>query len=103
MTGMELEATLARLLLEALRDPERRAQALRDFQDAVADTPTSAEVGKEQVWEVLNDISIDLEFYESDPGYRAASQSYYGDERLEELLHEALAGLDRLGLKAESA
>ncbi|MBW3570983.1 MAG: hypothetical protein KY467_07745 [Gemmatimonadetes bacterium] len=102
MTEMKLEAALARLLQEALRDPERRGQALRAFQDTVADTPTSAEAGKEQIWTVLDDLSIDLEFYESNPGYRAASQSYYGDERLEELLRAALAELDRLGLEADS-
>lgn len=94
--GSSLETRLAELLREALGDPGRRAHALRTFQDTGADTPTSAEAGRERLWEIFSDLAIDLEFYEPDPGYRAASRSYYGDDRLEELLHDALREIDRL-------
>lgn len=93
---MSLEARLAELLREALHQPDRRTHALRTFQDTVADTPASAEAGREQVWSIYADLATDLEFYEPDPGYRSASRSYYGDDRLEELLRTALHDIDRL-------
>jgi hypothetical protein len=44
--------------------------------------------------EILGDLAYDLDFYEPDAVKRSEDESFYGDERLEEILSEALKRLD---------
>lgn len=44
----------------------------------------------ESEFEILSELAIDLDFYEPDITIRKQDPSYYGDERLEKEIHEAI-------------
>lgn len=81
MTIADLETQLHHVL--SARD--RRSVLVTMFIKAVCD---SRESGEE--WEILRDLAWDLAYYEADPVARTEDPSYYGDERLEMEIAEAL-------------
>jgi hypothetical protein len=87
ITLTELET----LLRNALVTPPAR----KDLVAAIIRTIGSfAEEGAE--WEILRDLAWDLSYYEPDPRFRAGNPSFYGEERLETEIEEALRKLEGL-------
>ncbi len=83
---------LLRLLRSALEEPAQRWKALRRFEEEVCDRrdPTS----DHDIWEIFTDLTHDFAFYQPGPRTRGRSESYYGDERLEVILTEALRSIE---------
>lgn len=54
---------------------------------------------QQQIWddqnanEILSELAYDLDFYEPNEKLRRESESYYGDDKLEELLNSAIQKL----------
>ena len=48
----------------------------------------------EAVWQILHDLAIDLDYYVDEP----PTPDYYGDERLKEVVADAVRELRRLGV-----
>jgi hypothetical protein len=46
--------------------------------------------------DILVELSQDLEYYVADPKLRREDPSYYGEEKLEKLLKEALGKIEKL-------
>jgi hypothetical protein len=83
---------LVGLLREILLDPLRRKDLLFRFQELVNNVPPEKE---DEALEILGDLAWDLSFYAQDPMVRREDPSLYGDERLSELIREALRKLGR--------
>jgi hypothetical protein len=48
-------------------------------------------------YEILNTLAIDLDYYEPNLGWRMEDKSFYGDDRLKELIQAAIIELQSLG------
>jgi hypothetical protein len=81
---------LINILRETLRDRSRRPELIDRFQGLVWHGPAAA---GDEAGEIFADLAYDLDFYEQDPKARSEDPSYYGDERLEEEIREALRKL----------
>lgn len=55
----------------------------------------------EDIEDVLVELAWDLEYYVSDPQWREEDPSYYGDERLEQEINEALQKIEVLRNKIQ--
>ena len=85
-------AALVDLLNTALRDECRREQAISSFQRIVwagvpADVP-------EALADILRELAYDLDYFESNDAWRAEDRSYYGPERLEVEIRNAIARIE---------
>ena len=50
----------------------------------------------DEQWETLSDLAVDLDYYEPDPIDRREDASYYGDQRVEVEITEALEKLGQV-------
>jgi hypothetical protein len=87
---------LVALLHEILRDPSRRKELIFRFEKLVNNLPDNQE--EDEAAEILGDLAWDFAFYVQDPVVGREDPSYYGDERLEEEIRDALR---RLGVAQE--
>jgi hypothetical protein len=86
---------LVNLLRDALRDRSKRKELIDRFQELVWHGPAAA---GDEAGEVFADLAYDLDFYAEDRESRSEDPSYYGDQRLEEEIREALR---KLGIAEE--
>ena len=95
--------TLITVLSSALHRPDDRRQLINKFQQMVWDAPEDLSGSWE--WDILRDLAYDLDLYETDISARFEDASYYGDERLEEVIRAALRkiGLSGRGLLPENS
>jgi hypothetical protein len=84
---------LVALLRLALSNRAERVSAIRLFQNYVFDTSVPIPGATDEQWEALNDLAVDLDYYEPDPVNRREDPSYYGDQRVEVEITEALQKL----------
>jgi len=87
---------LVQLLVDALDQGERRAASVHRFQNLVFDAKvleTSPEVSR-----LLRDLAYDLSFFVANPAHRKEDPSYYGYQRLESEIGQALHQLRNLGI-----
>jgi hypothetical protein len=95
MTSNEAKATatdsLVNLLRAALSDQPRRKELISRFQNEIWSADEDFLVSTEG--EIFSDLAHDLDYYEPDPVRQSESSSYFGDERLESLVRQALADL----------
>ena len=84
---------LVAILREALQSRSGRKERIGRFQQLVWNLP-ELDSGDE-AREVFADLAYDLDYYEPDPRVRGEDPSFYGDERMEEEIREAL---NKLGL-----
>jgi hypothetical protein len=81
------------LLQTALKEPERRSEIIKRFQVAVFDGNQAALGLNEADWDVFTQLAQDLDYYESDPEMRQEDPSYFGEQRAETEISEALQKL----------
>jgi hypothetical protein len=92
---MNLVSTMLALLADALRDPLTRKETIERFQSLFSDCQPRA-INRD-AYEVLADLSNDLNYFEPDASARMSDPSYYGHERLEKEIRSALQQLADLG------
>ena len=83
---------LTDMLARALNQPDQRTQLISEFQRIIwhaEDLPDSWE------YTLLRDLAYDLDFYEPDVKARNEDASYYGEERLQIEINEALEKLNQ--------
>ncbi|MBI3009397.1 MAG: hypothetical protein HYY57_00175 [Candidatus Omnitrophica bacterium] len=88
---------LLNLLLIIRKDPSNRKATVWKFIRKVQETDPPSE--DNAVWELLGDLSVDLDYYEPNEKYRREDASFYGEERLEELIDQAFARFQALGVQ----
>ena len=88
---------LLKLLLVVRNDPSNRESALWKFIRKVQETDPALD--KDPAWELLGDLSVDLDYYEPNPEFRVEDPSFYGEERLKELLDQAFTHFQSLGVQ----
>jgi len=82
---------LIALLVQALREPSRRLEHVKRFQELVWDTKR---IGSDpEIQRMLRDVAYDLDFYEPDERARAEDPSLYGDTCLVREIEQALQRL----------
>lgn len=69
-------------LLLFLKEKNNRVRLIKEFQEII--------FNDENASEVLSELAHDLDFYQPDEELRKESNSYYGDEKLEREIEEAL-------------
>ena len=85
---------LTALLKEALQHPDRLSQKIRQFQEDVWSAGNAG--GDSAAWEVLRELTYDLEFFVPDEKMREEDVSYYGPDRAAREIREALEKISKL-------
>ena len=88
---------LLKLLFVIRNDPTNRKSAFWEFIRTVQKSDPALD--SDPVWELLGDLSVDLDYYEPDEKARREDASFYGEERLKELIDQALARFQALGVQ----
>lgn len=86
---------LRSLLEEALSSPTARLECIKRFQDYVFHHAEPIKGANPQQWDVLNDLALDLDYYEPDVEKRREDSTFYGDERVTEEIREALGKVNQ--------
>ncbi|MBK9168353.1 MAG: hypothetical protein IPM24_12910 [Bryobacterales bacterium] len=81
------------LLQQALSDRTERAAAIKALQNYIFESPTPVPGANAEQWRILNDLAYDLDYYEPDPQDRQEDPTFYGEERVEAEIREALEKL----------
>jgi hypothetical protein len=84
---------------ELAATPGNRSARILKLEEMVDELEDSTE----EEDEVLIDMIIDLAYYVEDPKLRAQDGSYYGEERLQSEISEALSRLARLQKSGDQA
>lgn len=88
---MKSNVELIQLLQTVLVAEYRIKQGLiKEFQDEVWNDES---IQDETLNEILSQLAYDLDFYEPNEEWRKESLSYYGDDRLEEVVKTAIQKL----------
>ena len=88
---MKSNIELIQLLQTVLGTEHRVKQELiKKFQDEVWNDES---IQDETLNEILSELAYDLDFYEPNEEWRKESLSYYGDDRLEEVVKTAIQKL----------
>lgn len=83
---------LVDLLKQALEHPEERLRKVREFQAIVWDTASEhIPPAEHSLWSIFDEIAHDLDYYEPDDALRKEDPVFYGDDRVQQLLQQALA------------
>jgi hypothetical protein len=84
---------LVGLLQHALLSPAERIAAIKAFQNYVFESATPVPGASTEQWRILNDLAFDLDYYEPDPQDRQEDLTFYGEQRVEVEIKEALEKL----------
>jgi len=88
---------LINLIEKILSDKENRINLIKDFQQKISNINIEKnENFKNDIFEILNELAYDMDFYESNPKFRKEDPSYYGEERLRLEIKEALEKIHKL-------
>ena len=87
---IEAFSDLLALLEEILSSPVTRQECIKKFQDYVFHHGEPIQGANSSQWDVLNELAMDLDYYEPDTAMRREDPTFYGDERLEREIQEAL-------------
>jgi len=79
------------VLQQILDDKVQRVQLIKQFQKEIW-----SRGGKGPYFEILAELALDLDYYEPDERMRREDPSFYGDDRLEEEIRQALRQLEQL-------
>jgi hypothetical protein len=85
------------LLADALRDPSTRKETVESFQSLFSDC--QSRTMNPDAYEVLANLSNDLNYFQPDASARMSDPSYYGHERLRKGIRSALQQLADLGIE----
>jgi hypothetical protein len=100
---IESMTDLVALLRLALSNRAERVPAIRAFQNYIFNTSAPIPGATAEQWETLSDLAVDLDYYEPDPVDRREDPSYYGDQRAEVEITEALEKLGQVAPPSDSA
>ena len=100
---IESMTDLVALLRLALSNRAERVSTIKAFQKYVFDTGAPVPGATAEQWETLNDLAVDLDYYEPDPVDRREDTSYYGDQRVEVEITEALQKLGEVAPASDPA
>jgi len=78
----------------ALNDPASRSESIKRFQSAVFEGDQHSLGVNDFEWDVFTELAQDLDYYEPDSDFRREDPSFYGDERVEAEIKDALEKLD---------
>jgi hypothetical protein len=81
-----------KILLDILNIPEERQRLIGEFQHHIWESKHTDQNSKE--WKIYSDLALDLEYFEPDSKLRVEDYSFYGEEKLIELIQEALSNLN---------
>lgn len=87
---IESMTDLVALLRLALSNRAKRVPAIKAFQNYIFNSSLPIPGATAEQWEALSDLAVDLDYYEPDPIARREDPSYYGDQRVEVEIAEAL-------------
>jgi len=90
MTGGEALPILYKILDS---NGSLRESIIKDFQNTIWNEESVAD---DELDEILSDLAMDLDFYEPNPEYRKEHFSYYGDEKLDDLLMKMIVIIEHL-------
>ncbi|MBN9400201.1 MAG: hypothetical protein J0I17_08505 ['Candidatus Kapabacteria' thiocyanatum] len=79
------------ILRAILEDKAQRTELIKQFQNEIWDRN-----GEGPYFEILSTLAIDLDYYEPDEQMRREDPSFYGDDRLEQEIIQALKALEGL-------
>lgn len=86
---------LIEVLREALADSNKRPERIKRFQQLVWDTrEDEIASGEQQIWDILNDLAVDLDYYEPNEEWRRESPSFFGDEEVCQRILAAIAKVE---------
>ena len=88
---------LINLLYEILGRTINKRDLIVEFQRKISDYEPSKEEYK--IYNLLNDLALDLDYYEPNPEWRKEDPSFYGDDKLEEEIRTALEKIERIRKK----
>ncbi len=91
--NIESLSDLIGLLQQALSNPAERVASIKAFQHYVFESTTAVPGANPDQWQILSDLAFDLDYYEPDPKDRQEDPTFYGDQRLEAEINEALQKL----------
>lgn len=74
------------LLNKALCEPSNLGARIKDIQDSIWECGSM----NERIFEILNDLAHDLEYYEADPAVRAEDDSFFDETRAQSEIRGAL-------------
>lgn len=79
-------------LLQVVLDAEQpiKQKLIKEFQDEVWNDES---IQDENLNEILSELAYDLDFYEPNEEWRKEDLSYYGNDRLEEVIKTAIQKL----------
>jgi hypothetical protein len=88
-----MKDNLVKILYQILKsDFNKRGQLVFNFIEAI-NNDDSNNITQQEL-DILIDLSFDIEPYEANPERRRQDPSYFGDEKLEELIKEALEKIE---------
>lgn len=87
---------LINLLNETLieTDIDKKKKMISEFQNEIWNNNILIE--EDEISEILSELAIDLDYYEPNPEWRREDYSYFGDEKLEWKIKEAISKIDKL-------
>ncbi|GIV07437.1 MAG: hypothetical protein KatS3mg017_0639 [Fimbriimonadales bacterium] len=78
---------LIELLREAFADSNKRAERIKRFQQLVWETSEHEIAPSERrIWDILDELAVDLDYYEPNEAWRRESPSLLGEEELRQLI-----------------
>lgn len=84
--------TLIDLLRQALECPDERITKVKEFQRLVWEAEENEIQPSERwLWDIFDDLAADLEYYEPNEVWRKESPLFFGDEKVRQLIEEALS------------
>lgn len=81
------------ILYRIINEKNNRELLIKEFQENIWDTDPNL---NDIEYELLSTLAYDLDFYEPNEIFRNEDSSYFGDEKLEELINEALEKISYL-------
>lgn len=85
-----MRAILIGYLTAALDKPGDAARHVMQFQAAVFDGSPKTLGLEDYEWDVMMELALDLDYYESDPALRREDASFFGNARMAVLIRRAL-------------
>ncbi len=86
---------LIELLREAFADSNKRAERIKRFQQLVWETKDDEIApGEQWIWDILDELAVDLDYYEPNEAWRRESPSFLGEEETRQLILAAIAKIE---------
>ncbi|GIV16604.1 MAG: hypothetical protein KatS3mg022_2039 [Armatimonadota bacterium] len=86
---------LIELLRQAIEDPNKRTERIKRFQQFVWETSEHEIAPSERrIWDILDELAVDLDYYEPHEEWRRESPSFFGEEDLRQLILAAITRIE---------